>query len=96
MAEALAEILHKHIRIELGILKNETADLSEVNMRSYCGQRYSFGYPACPDLSQMKQQFELLKPEEFGINLSETFQITPEQSTCALIVYHNEAVYYSV
>lgn len=96
LAEALAEIIHKQIRIELNILKDESADLSEVKMRAYQGSRFSFGYPACPDLELNKPLFELLKPEEFGINLSETFQIVPEQSTSAMISYHPEALYYTI
>ncbi len=96
LAEALAEIIHKQVRIELNILKNESADLSEVKLRAYQGARYSFGYPACPELELNKALFELLKPEEFGIHLSETFQIVPEQSTSAMIVYHPEALYYTI
>ena len=65
-------------------------------MNKYEGARYSFGYPACPDLELNKPLFELLRPEEFGIELSETFQIHPEQSTSALVVYHPNATYYNV
>lgn len=96
LAEALAEIVHKQVRLELKIAKDEGQSLKDVQMRKYRGARYSFGYPACPDLELNKPLFELLKPEEFGITLSETFQIHPEQSTSALIVHHPEAIYYSV
>lgn len=96
LAEALAEIVHKQIRLDLGIAKNEGHALKDVKMRAYHGCRYSFGYPACPELSDTKVIFELLKPEEFGIELSETFQIHPEQSTTAMVVHHKEAMYFNV
>jgi len=97
LAEALAEMVHKQIRMDLDILrKDEGATLRDVRMNRYQGARYSFGYPACPDLEQSRQLFDLLKPEEFGIELSETFQIIPEQSTTALVVHHPKATYYSV
>jgi 5-methyltetrahydrofolate--homocysteine methyltransferase len=83
--------------MDLGILKeDEGATLRDVRMNRYQGARYSFGYPACPDLEQSRQLFDLLKPEEYGIELSETFQIVPEQSTTALVVHHKNATYYSV
>jgi 5-methyltetrahydrofolate--homocysteine methyltransferase len=97
LAEALAEVVHKQIRIELGRLgEGEKPNLRDVRTRRYPGARYSFGYPACPDLEQNRQLFDLLRPEEFGIELSETFQIHPEQSTTALVVHHPEATYYAV
>ena len=96
IAEALAEVAHKQIRLDLGIAQNEKHSLKDVQMRAYQGCRYSFGYPACPDLSDSKVIFELLKPEEFGIELSETFQIHPEQSTTAMVLHHREALYFSV
>ncbi len=97
LAEALAEVVHKQIRIDLGILaEDEGASLRDVRMRRYRGSRYSFGYAACPDLEQSSIIFDLLRPEEFGIELSETFQIHPEQSTTALVVHHPNATYYAV
>lgn len=96
LAEALAEMIHKQIRIELNITPNEEASLSDVKMGAYVGARYSPGYPACPDLELNQAIFALLKPEEFGISLSETFQIHPEQSTCAIVVHNKEALYYSL
>ena len=96
LAEALAEIAHKQIRLDLNISDNEGSRLSDVQMSKYQGARYSFGYAACPDLELNRPLFDLLKPEEFGIELSETFQIHPEQSTSALVVYHEEASYYNV
>ncbi|MDX1809948.1 MAG: methionine synthase [Sulfurospirillaceae bacterium] len=96
LAEALAEIAHKQIRLDLGIAQNEGHALKDVQMRAYQGCRYSFGYPACPELSDSKVIFDLLKPEEFGIELSETYQIHPEQSTTAMVVHHREALYFSI
>jgi 5-methyltetrahydrofolate--homocysteine methyltransferase len=96
LAEALAEIAHKQIRLDLGISEGEGSKLADVQMNKYQGSRYSFGYPACPDLELNAPLFDLLKPEEFGITLSETFQIVPEQSTSALVVYHPNATYYNI
>jgi 5-methyltetrahydrofolate--homocysteine methyltransferase len=96
LAEALAEIAHKQIRLDLNISDGEGSKLSDVQMNRYQGSRYSFGYAACPDLELNRPLFNLLKPEEFGIELSETFQIHPEQSTSALVVYHPNATYYNV
>jgi 5-methyltetrahydrofolate--homocysteine methyltransferase len=96
LAEALAEIAHKQIRLDLGIAQNEKHALKDVQMRAYTGCRYSFGYPACPELSDTKVIFDLLKPEEYGIELSETFQIHPEQSTTAIVMHHREAMYFNV
>ncbi|HEX5670026.1 MAG TPA: methionine synthase [Sulfuricurvum sp.] len=97
LAEALAEVAHKQIRLDLGIVSDDEGNsLRDVRMNRYPGARYSFGYPACPDLEQSRIIFDLLRPEEFGIVLSETYQIHPEQSTTALVVHHKEATYYSV
>ena len=96
LAEALAEIAHKQIRLDLNIADGEKPTLADVQMNKYQGSRYSFGYAACPDLELNRPLFDLLKPEEFGIELSETFQIHPEQSTSALVVYHPNATYYNV
>lgn len=97
LAEALAEVAHKQIRLDLNIAHyDEGFSLRDVRLNRYAGARYSFGYPACPDLEQSRIIFDLLKPEEFGITLSETFQIHPEQSTTALVVHHKEATYYNI
>ncbi|CAI6144029.1 MAG: Methionine synthase [uncultured Sulfurimonas sp.] len=96
LAEALAEIAHKQVRLDLNIADGEKPTLADVQMNKYQGSRYSFGYAACPDLELNRPLFNLLKPEEFGIELSETFQIHPEQSTSALVVYHPNATYYNV
>lgn len=96
LAEALAEVLHKQVRLDLDIVPKEGNTLHDVQMKQYIGCRYSPGYAACPDLEQSRDMFDLLKPEEFGIELSETFQIHPEQSTCAIVVPHHKANYYNV
>ena len=96
LAEALAEVAHKQIRLDLGIAENEGHTLRDVKMRGYRGARYSPGYPACPDLELNGPIFRLLKPEDYGIKLSETWQIHPEQSTAAIVVHHPEAMYYSI
>ena len=97
LAEALAEIAHKQIRLDLNIAReDEGHTLRDVRMNRYQGARYSFGYAACPDLEQSRELFDILKPEEFGIELSETFQIHPEQSTSALVVNHPKATYYAI
>ncbi|KIM11948.1 MAG: 5-methyltetrahydrofolate--homocysteine methyltransferase [Sulfuricurvum sp. PC08-66] len=97
LAEALAEMVHKQIRLDLGISGAEAGQtLAHVQMNKYQGARYSFGYPACPDLEQNRLLFDLLRPEELGIELSETYQIHPEQSTSALVVAHPNATYYNL
>ncbi|MCI4399620.1 MAG: methionine synthase [Campylobacteraceae bacterium] len=96
LAEAMAEMVHKRVRIELGILRNESADINEVKMTGYHGCRYSFGYPSCPDLEMNRALFELLRPEEYGVTLSETCQIVPEASTSAIIVHHSDAQYFNI
>ncbi len=96
LAEALAEIIHKQIRLDLNIAQNEGHSLKDVKMRAYQGCRYSFGYPTCPDLSDNRVIFDLLKPEDFGIELSETYQMHPEQTTSAFVFHHKEAIYFNV
>ena len=96
LAESLAEIVHKQIRLDLAIADDEGPSLNDVRMKQYQGCRYSPGYPACPELELNRDIFDLLHPEEFGITLSETFQIVPEQSTCAIVVPHKEAKYFAI
>ncbi|HEV8651241.1 MAG TPA: methionine synthase [Actinomycetes bacterium] len=95
MAEALAEYWHKRVREELGIAGEDADDLEELFDQGYRGSRYSFGYPACPDLEEQRKIFELLRPERIGVELSEEFQLHPEQSTSAVIVHHPEAKYFN-
>ena len=95
-AEALAELWHKRIREELGIAGEDAEDVRKLFRQQYQGSRFSFGYPACPNLEDQAKLFELLHPELIGVELSEEFQLEPEQSTSAIIVHHPEAKYFSV
>ncbi|MGI9036947.1 MAG: vitamin B12 dependent-methionine synthase activation domain-containing protein, partial [Pyrinomonadaceae bacterium] len=95
-AEALAEMWHKRIREELGIAGQDAKELTKLFHQGYQGSRYSFGYPACPRLEDQTKLFELLKPERIDVELSEEFQLVPEQSTSAIIVHHPEAKYFNV
>jgi 5-methyltetrahydrofolate--homocysteine methyltransferase len=96
MAEALAEMWHKRIRQELGIALNDGTTMRELFSCRYQGCRFSFGYPACPDLEDEIKLFELLDPSRIGCGLTENFFITPEQSTSALIAHHAQAKYFNV
>jgi 5-methyltetrahydrofolate--homocysteine methyltransferase len=96
LTEALAEMWHKRVREELGFGEEDSAELTEVLAhQAYRGSRYSFGYPACPDLEERAKVVELLKPERIGVTLSESFQLAPEQSTDAIVVHHPEAKYFN-
>jgi 5-methyltetrahydrofolate--homocysteine methyltransferase len=95
-AEALAEYWHKQMRIELGIAGEDPPEMKLLFSGKYRGSRYSFGYPACPNLEDQAKLFELLKPEEIGIELTEEFMLSPEQSTSAIVVHHPEAKYFNV
>ena len=96
-AEALAELAHKMIREELGIAGEDAPDVKDLFHQKYRGSRYSFGYPACPNLEDQVKIFELLKPEEnIGVRITEGFHLEPEQSTNALIVHHPQAKYFVV
>ncbi|HEU5418045.1 MAG TPA: methionine synthase [Streptosporangiaceae bacterium] len=95
LAEALAEYWHRRVRAELGIGGDDPADLDGLLKVNYRGCRYSFGYPACPNLEDRAKVVRLLAPDRIGVTLSEGFQLDPEQSTDALIVHHPEAKYFS-
>jgi len=95
LTEALAEHWHARIREELAVRDEDSADLQGILDQGYRGSRYSFGYPACPDIEQQTQLCQLLEPERIGVELSEEFQLHPEQSTSAIIVHHPEAKYFN-
>jgi 5-methyltetrahydrofolate--homocysteine methyltransferase len=95
-AEALAELWHKRMREELGIAAEDSPDLTRIFRQGYRGSRYSFGYPACPNLEDQTKLFTLLEPERIGVELSEGFQLDPEQSTSAIVVHHPEAKYFNI
>jgi 5-methyltetrahydrofolate--homocysteine methyltransferase len=96
LAEALAEYWHTRIRRELAIGGADPADLAGFFRVDYQGARYSFGYPACPDLADRAKVARLLQPSRIGVELSEEMQLHPEQSTDAIVVHHPEAKYFSV
>lgn len=95
-AEALAEYWHKRVRQELGIAGEDGLTVEQLQRQMYHGERYSFGYPACPNLEDQKYIFELLTPEKIGISLSSEFQLEPEQSTSAIIAHHPDAAYFGI
>jgi 5-methyltetrahydrofolate--homocysteine methyltransferase len=95
LTEALAEFWHARVRSELGIDAADAPDLSGILKQGYQGERYSFGYPACPDLEDRATLVRLLRPERIGVTLSEELQLHPEQSTDALVAHHPEAAYYN-
>jgi len=94
-AEALAEYHHKRMREELGIAGDDAPHIRDLFHQKYRGGRYSFGYPACPDLSDQTKLFALLHPEEtIGVRLTTGYQLDPEQSTSAIVVHHPSAKYF--
>jgi 5-methyltetrahydrofolate--homocysteine methyltransferase len=95
-AEALAELWHKRIREELGIAGADAPEIAKLFRQQYQGSRFSFGYPACPNLEDQAKLFELLDPSRIDVDLTEEFQLDPEQSTSAIIVHHPEAKYFSI
>ncbi len=95
-AEALAELWHKRMRQELGFASEDAANVRALFQQGYRGSRYSFGYPACPDLEERSKIMELLGPERIGVTLSENYMLVPEQSTDAIVVHHPQAKYFDV
>jgi 5-methyltetrahydrofolate--homocysteine methyltransferase len=100
LTEALAEYWHARVRSELRLPSGGTGgdadpDLAGILRTDYRGCRYSFGYPACPELADRGKLFDLLGAERLGVELSEEFQLVPEQSTDALVVHHPEASYFA-
>ena len=95
LTESLTEHWHARTREELAIDGEDSSTLEEIFSQGYQGSRYSFGYPACPDLEQQAQIFELLEPERIGVTLSDEFQLHPEQSTSSIVLHHPEAKYFN-
>jgi 5-methyltetrahydrofolate--homocysteine methyltransferase len=95
IAEALAEWTHARIRRELGFAAEEPNNIRDVLAQRYRGSRYSFGYPACPDIQCQYKQLELLGSDRIGMSMDESEQLYPEQSTTAIIAYHPAAKYFS-
>ena len=96
MAEAMAEYVHKRIRAELGFAAGDAAEMDKLLKQNYHGSRYSFGYPACPNVEDQKQLLALLGADKVGITLSDEFQLEPEQSTSAIVCLHPQAKYFTV
>jgi 5-methyltetrahydrofolate--homocysteine methyltransferase len=96
MAEALAEYVHKRGRAELGFGHEDDRDMHKMLKQGYRGSRYSFGYPACPNLADQRQLLALLGAERIGVAMSDEDQLHPEQSTSAIVVHHPQAKYFSV
>jgi 5-methyltetrahydrofolate--homocysteine methyltransferase len=101
LTEALAEYWHRRIRQELhwasgtSVAEEDPDDVREFFRLGYRGARFSFGYGACPELSDREKIVELLETERIGVQLSDEFQLHPEQSTDALVVHHPEAKYFN-
>jgi len=95
-AEAAAEWLHARLRAEWGFPDPPDLSRQALFQSRYRGKRYSFGYPACPDLELQTELFRLLHPEEIGVQLTEGFMMEPEASVSALVFHHPDATYFSV
>jgi 5-methyltetrahydrofolate--homocysteine methyltransferase len=95
LTEALAEMWHDRVRHELGLAEVSSDTEEMIRDQAYRGSRYSFGYPACPNLEDRATITRLLEPSRIGVELSEEFQLHPEQSTDAFVVHHPEAKYFN-
>ncbi|WP_288255508.1 methionine synthase [uncultured Prochlorococcus sp.] len=95
LAEALAEYVHALIRIECGFRSEEPVKNREILAQKYRGARYSFGYPACPKVSDSNIQLSLLDAKRINLTMDESEQLHPEQSTTAIISLHSKAKYFS-
>jgi 5-methyltetrahydrofolate--homocysteine methyltransferase len=95
MAEALAEWLHARIRRELGLGNEDPENIRDILAQRYRGSRYSFGYPACPNMQDQYKLLDLLGSDRIHLHMDESEQLYPEQSTTAMIAYHPEAKYFS-
>jgi 5-methyltetrahydrofolate--homocysteine methyltransferase len=93
-AEALAEYWHKYMRQELGFGSEDATNIEQLFHQGYRGSRYSFGYPACPNLEDRAKIMQLLNAQAIGVLLNENFMLVPEQSTDAIVVHHPQAKYF--
>ncbi|MFM7277773.1 MAG: methionine synthase [Microcystis aeruginosa] len=94
-AEAMAEWTHTRIRRELGFAEFDPDNIRDILQQRYQGSRYSFGYPACPNIQDQYKQLDLLGCDRIGMYMDESEQLYPEQSTTAIITYHPTAKYFS-
>ncbi|MCF8480069.1 MAG: methionine synthase [Rhodospirillum sp.] len=95
-AEAMAEYVHKRIRAELGFATEDARDVERLFKQDYRGSRYSFGYPACPNLGDQQLLLDLLGANRIGLSLSDEDELVPEQSTSAVVLLHPQAKYFRV
>ena len=95
-AEGLAEYIHRQIRGELGIAGDDAREMARLFKQGYRGSRFSFGYPACPNLEDQAVLLDLLQAEKIGIRMSDESQLWPEQSTSALVCHHPSAKYFTI
>lgn len=95
LTDALAEYWHERMRVEMGIQQGG-GSMDAYVAQGYQGSRYGFGYPSCPDLGAHGPLFELLRPEEIGVSLTESFEMVPEMSTSAIVAHHPQAKYFAV
>jgi 5-methyltetrahydrofolate--homocysteine methyltransferase len=84
------------LRLQLGIAEHDAPEIDDLFKQKYQGSRYSFGYPACPNLEDQDKLLRLLEASRIGVTLSEEFQLVPEQSTSAIICHHPAAKYFNV
>ena len=96
LAESLAEYVHARIRADLGFAQDDAREMSALIKQGYRGSRYSFGYPACPNLADQVALLDLLGASRIGIELSDEWQLHPEQSTSAIVLHHPQARYFNV
>lgn len=96
LAEGLAERVHQIMRDRWGFPDSPDFTMEERFAAKYQGQRFSFGYPACPNLEDQEKLFRLLRPEEIGIHLTEGYMMEPEASVSAIVFAHPEARYFNV
>ena len=95
LAEALAEWAHARIRRELGYGAEDSDDIRRILHQNYRGSRYSFGYPACPNMADQHHLMNVLECNRIGLTMDESDQLHPEQSTTALVAYHPKAKYFN-
>ncbi len=95
-AEGCAEWLHRRIREDWGFPDAPTLTMHDRFTSKYRGKRYSFGYPACPNLEDQQGLFQLLRPSEIGVELTDGMMMDPEASVSALVFHHPDCAYFSV
>ncbi|MGB0749649.1 MAG: methionine synthase [Magnetospiraceae bacterium] len=96
MAEAMAEYVHKRVRDDLGIGGEDALEMDKLLKQGYQGSRYSFGYPACPDMGDQRIVLDLLGASRIGLEMADEDQLHPEQSTAAIVAHHPNAKYFVI